>query len=192
MARKPAKSKTTLFAMNPADLIPYENNPRLNEQAIEQLMINIQEFGFTDPIVVDEDLVILAGHTRREAAIRLGFEEVPVIIKGDLSGAKGKAYRLAHNKAGEIAGWDFDKLDMELEDLRDDYDMAVFGFNIVSEIEELFSGEESEWEDDVPTEEVSGGKGSCTVIVYAESEEDAKNLYTRLVDEGYSCSIDAE
>jgi hypothetical protein len=192
MVRKPAKSKTALFAMDPTELVPYENNPRLNEQAIEQLMINIQEFGFTDPIVVDEDLVILAGRTRREAAIRLGLTEVPVIIKGDLAGAKGKAFRLAHNKAGEIAGWDFDKLDMELEDLRDDYDMAIFGFNIVSEIEEIFSGEESEWDDVDPVVDAPRSEGGYTVVVYTESAEDAKNLYTRLTDEGYSCSMDAE
>lgn len=190
MARKPAKTKMDVFMMSPEELIPYENNPRLNEQAIEQLMVNIPEFGFTDPIVVDENMVILAGHTRREAAIRLGLESVPVIIKGDLTGAKGKAFRLAHNKAGEIAGWDFDKLDMELESLKDDYDMQVFGFDIVSDIEELFSEEEEGWDEPAPVD--SEKERQFSVIVYLDTVDEAKGLYARLSEEGYICTMDNE
>lgn len=178
--------------MDPRSLIPYENNPRLNEQAIDQLMVNISEFGFTDPIVVDEDLVILAGHTRREAAIRMGMEQVPVIVRGDLTGAKGKAFRLAHNKAGEIAGWDFDKLDKELEDLMDDYDMTIFGFDIVSEIDQLFSEDESSWEVDVSSEDASPGDKDIMVVVHMDSMDDAKALHARLLEEGYSTTIETE
>jgi hypothetical protein len=187
MASKSAKYKSEM--MSPCDLIPYENNPRINEQAIEQLIVNIEEFGFTDPIIVDKDMVILAGHTRREAAIRLGMKEVPVHIMTNISTAKGKAFRLAHNKAGEIAGWDFDKLSIELDDLRDMYDMEIFGFDMSSDIDGLFAddfGGEIDTPQPVP-EEVS--EPNSAVIVEVDSDDDAHDLIERLSSEGYVCRM---
>lgn len=108
------------------ELMPYENNPRNNEDAVEYVANSIKEFGFKNPIIIDSDNVIVAGHTRLKAAKRLGLKQVPCIIADDLTEDQIKAFRLADNKVGEIATWDFELLDMELVDI--DLDMGAFGF----------------------------------------------------------------
>lgn len=114
----------------PIDRIrPYENNPRLNEDAIPLVRKSIEEFGFQVPLVLDKDLVVVTGHTRLAAAKELGMTELPCVIARDLSPEKAKAFRLADNKSSEISGWDFDLLQMELGDLGDfGFDMEDFGF----------------------------------------------------------------
>jgi site-specific DNA-methyltransferase (adenine-specific) len=108
------------------DLKPYENNPRLNDNAIDSVMNSIKEFGFKVPIIITKQNVIVAGHTRFIAAQKLELEEVPCIVADDLSEQQIKAFRLADNKVSELAKWDFSKLEMELAEL--DFDMSVFGF----------------------------------------------------------------
>lgn len=109
-----------------SELIPYENNPRLNEEAVKYVEASIKEFGFKVPIVVDKDNVIVAGHTRWKAAERLGMKTVPCIVADDLTPEQVKAYRLADNKVSEFAGWDFEKLDLEMDNIN--LDMGQFGF----------------------------------------------------------------
>lgn len=111
-----------------SDLIPYENNPRINEQAVGYVANSIKEFGFRNPIIIDGDNVIICGHTRRLAAIRLGLKEAPCICADDLTEEQVKAFRLADNKVSEFAEWDFDKLATEVAAL--DFDMSEFGFEI--------------------------------------------------------------
>lgn len=106
---------------------PYENNPRHNEEAIPYVMNSIKEFGFKNPIIIDKNNVIIAGHTRLESAKRLGMKEVPIIHADDLTEEQVKAFRLADNKVSEKAEWDFNMLDAELADL--DIDMTDFGFD---------------------------------------------------------------
>lgn len=108
------------------EIYPYENNPRKNDEAVEAVANSIREFGFKQPIVVDADGVIIVGHTRYKAAQELGLEKVPVLVADDLSDDKVKAYRLADNKTGELAGWDFTALAMEMAKI--DMDMSDFGF----------------------------------------------------------------
>lgn len=108
------------------ELKPYENNPRMNDDAVEYVANSIKEFGFKVPIVIDKNNEIVAGHTRYKASKQLGLEEVPTIIADDLSEEQVKAYRLADNKVSEKAEWDFELLDEELADL--DIDMEEFGF----------------------------------------------------------------
>lgn len=111
------------------DLTPYENNPRNNLQAVDAVADSIREFGFRVPIVVDRNKVIIAGHTRYLASKQLNLKEVPCIIASDLTDAQVRAFRLADNKVGEIAGWDFDMLERELQELAStDIDMSEFGF----------------------------------------------------------------
>ena len=105
---------------------PYENNPRHNEEAIPYVMNSIKEFGFKNPIIIDKNNVIIAGHTRLESAKRLGMKEVPIIHADDLTEEQVKAFRLADNKVSEKAEWNFELLDEELEDL--DINMEDFGF----------------------------------------------------------------
>lgn len=107
---------------------PYENNPRINDGAVEATANSIKEFGWQQPIVVDKDGVIIVGHTRLRAAKQLGLSQVPVVYADNLTDAQVKAYRLADNKTGELADWDFDLLDVELDDLDLDFDMSDFGF----------------------------------------------------------------
>ena len=110
------------------DLIPYENNPRRNEQAIEYVAKSIKEFGFKVPIVIDKNNVIVTGHTRLEASKRLGLKEVPCIMADDLTEDQIKAFRLADNKVSEFSKWDNDLLQIELDDI--DIDMEEFGFDL--------------------------------------------------------------
>lgn len=116
-------------------LVEYENNPRNNDSAVEAVAESIKQFGFKVPIIVDKDNVIVAGHTRLKAARLLGLEKVPCIVADDLSPEQIKAFRLADNKVGELAGWDFAKLKEELAAL-DGFDMSAFGFDAV-EFEEF-------------------------------------------------------
>lgn len=115
--------------MNPSCLIEYENNPRRNENAVEAVAASIREFGFKVPIVIDENNVIIAGHTRLKAARLLGLETVPCIVADDLTPEQIRAFRLADNKVGELAGWDFSKLEEELAYLADEFNMTDFGFS---------------------------------------------------------------
>ena len=109
------------------DLVPYEDNPRRNDQAVDAVAASIREFGFRNPILVDESNVIIAGHTRCKAAKRLGLEEVPVLVVDGLTPEQVAAYRLADNKTAELAEWDSELLAQELDGLAD-LDMSAFGF----------------------------------------------------------------
>ena len=113
--------------VNIKELKPYEKNPRRNDEAVRFVASSIKEFGFKVPIIVDKDMVIIAGHTRYKAAKRLKLKEVPVIMADDLTDEQVKAFRLADNKVAERSEWDFDLLTDELTDILD-IDMEQFGF----------------------------------------------------------------
>ena len=117
------------------DIIPYENNPRDNDGAVDAVAASIAEFGFKVPVVVDKDNIIVAGHTRHKAAKKLGLEFVPCIKADDLTEEQVKAFRLADNKTAELASWDFAKLEEELAGL--EMDMEQFGFEDIEMPEEI-------------------------------------------------------
>ena len=105
-------------------VIPYARNPRKNEAAIAKVAASIKEYGFRQPIVVDEEMVIIAGHTRLQAAQTLGLKKVPVHVATGLTQAQIKAYRLADNRTHEDAEWDEDLLAIELGELSEmDFDL---------------------------------------------------------------------
>jgi DNA modification methylase len=113
-----------------ADIKPYEKNPRINDAAIDAVASSLREFGFRQPIVVDTEGVIVCGHTRYKAALKLGLEKVPVHVARDLTPAQIKAYRIADNKSAELAEWNFDLLPIELADLQGmDFDLSLLGFD---------------------------------------------------------------
>ncbi|MCR9218567.1 MAG: DNA modification methylase [Planctomycetota bacterium] len=113
-----------------ADITPYENNPRINDGAVDAVAASLREFGFRQPIVVDTEGVIVCGHTRYKAALKLGLEKAPVHVAKDLSPAQIKAYRIADNKSGELAEWNFDLLPIELGELQAmEFDLAALGFD---------------------------------------------------------------
>lgn len=113
-----------------SELTPYAKNPRNNEPAVDAVAASIREFGFKVPIILDKDGVIVAGHTRLKAAKKLGMEQVPCLIADDLTPEQIKAFRLEDNKVAELAEWDMDALNEELEALTADFDMSEFGFEL--------------------------------------------------------------
>lgn len=127
------------------ELKPYENNPRINDKAVDAVAASIKEFGFKVPIIVDRDNVIVAGHTRLKAAQKLGLDEVPVIVADDLTPEQVKAFRLADNKVGELADWDFEKLEKELKSI--EMDMSGFDFDM-KELSREFDKNKEVIEDD--------------------------------------------
>jgi DNA modification methylase len=109
---------------------PFHNNPRINDAAVDAVAKSIREFGFRQPIVVDEHGVIIVGHTRYKAAIKLGLEEVPVHVAVGLTPAQIKSYRIADNQTNRLSEWDQDKLVIELMELQKlDVDLDLTGFS---------------------------------------------------------------
>lgn len=130
------------------ELKPYEKNPRFNDEAVAPVASSIKEFGFKVPIIIDNEGVIVAGHTRYKAARKLKLEEVPCIIADDLSEEQIKAFRLADNKVGEIATWDDGLLTQELDEILN-LDMSDFGFTIGG-IEEEEEAQEDDFDEPLP------------------------------------------
>jgi ParB-like chromosome segregation protein Spo0J len=119
-----------LVEMRPISSVhPYENNPRQNDAAVDAVAASLREYGFRQPIVVDEDGVIMVGHTRYKAAVKLGLGRVPVHVAVGLSPAQAKAYRIADNQTATLSSWDDDKLPLELAALQQlDFDLNLTGF----------------------------------------------------------------
>ena len=135
------------------DLIPYINNSRTHsEEQVNQIVSSINEFGFTNPLLIDEKDNIIAGHGRLIASKKLGMEEVPCIVLEGLTEAQKKAYIIADNKMALNAGWDDELLKLELENLKElDFDLELTGFN-VDELDDILGTEEEQEivEDEVP------------------------------------------
>lgn len=123
------------------ELKPYSNNPRNNKKAIEPVMESIKLYGFRVPIIIDQNNVIVAGHTRYEASKRLGLEKVPCLTTEDLDEKQIKAFRIIDNKTQEFAEWDKQMLKIEMQDLKIDRDL----FKIKIELEEIDKIEEDDF-----------------------------------------------
>ena len=124
-----------------SEIVPYENNPRINEGAVEQLANIIEKLGFRNPAVLNKDKVIIEGHTRLLAVKKLGWETMPCIIATDLTPEQEQALRIADNKIAEIAEWDEDKLKVELSALQEaGFDLSLLAFGD-DELEDLLGGE---------------------------------------------------
>lgn len=152
----------TIIEKNINSITPYERNPRLNDNAVDAVAASIKEFGFKNPIIIDKDGVIVAGHTRLRAAKKLGLETVPCIMADDLTPEQIKAFRLADNKTAELADWDLELLDLELADI--DLDMEVFGF-LKSDAEDE---EKEEIKGEVQFSEVLGEENNYIVLKFKD------------------------
>lgn len=133
-----------------SDIKPYPNNPRKNDDAVTATANSIKEFGWQQPIIVDKDNIIIAGHTRYKAAKQLNMDKVPVVVAKNLSKEQVKAYRLADNKTGEIADWDSEFLEDELANIID-FDMEDFGFEQIKNdvnIDDIFFDDEEQQKKD--------------------------------------------
>ena len=158
--------KLKIEYININDIKPYEKNPRKNEDAIPYVMESIKQFGFKNPVILDKNNVIVAGHTRIESAKRLGINEIPCIYADDLTDEQIKAFRLADNKVAEVAEWDFDVLGDELEGILD-IDMQDFGFDKILDEEENEIIEKPEYE----FAEVLGEEHNY-IVLYFDNEVD--------------------
>ena len=127
---------------NIEDVKPYERNPRKNDAAVDAVAASIREFGFRQPIVVDEDGVIVVGHTRYKAALKLGLATAPVHVARDLTPEQARAYRIADNKTSDLSDWDMELLPAELAALETHFDWQLFGFG-QDELNELFPQDNS-------------------------------------------------
>lgn len=165
-----------------ADIIPYENNPRYNEDAVEAVMSSIRTFGFKVPIVVDKDGVVVAGHTRLKAAKRLGMRKVPCLVADDLTEEQVKAYRLADNKVAEFSYWLDDKLKEELDGITG-IDMGEFGFDADFDIPGGGDGGDGDESADIDAKTI------FVVEVHCADEQSQKDTYDRLVKEGLECRL---
>ena len=125
-------------------IIPYINNPRINEKAVDKVAASIKEFGFQQPIVVDANGVIIVGHTRHKAALKLGLTEVPVVYAENLTDDQVKAYRLADNKTADYSEWDYNLLLGEFTDLKEaGYDLNLTAFD-PTEINQILNNDVEE------------------------------------------------
>ena len=164
---------------NIEEVKPYDNNPRNNEGAVDATANSIKEFGWQQPIVVDKNGVIIVGHTRLKAAKKLKLKQVPVTIAENLTDEQVKAYRLADNKTGELADWDVDMLDDELNDILN-IDMEDFGFE---ELDESDYQPKDENTDPVPIDD------KTVIIIESDDESELEQYFEKLVEEGYPCRL---
>jgi len=170
-------------------VIPYARNPRDNAAAVDGVAASIREFGFRQPVVVDEQRTIIVGHTRFYAARKLGLTKIPVHVAENLSEAQIKAYRLADNKTGEKASWDEDLLKLELLELEEgQFDLDLTGFES-GDLDRLLQAQVGEDEEDFEaiereSEEATSG-ADLLYLAWGNrkvpmSEEEAEMLSDRL------------
>ena len=174
-----------------ADLTPYARNSRQHSQAqIAQIAASIKEWGWTQPIIIDDEGGILAGHGRLLAAQHLGLEEVPCVVATGWSEAKRRAYVIADNRLAELAQWDQAMLATELQDLASlDYDLALIGFD-GEELARMLDGDGEEGEEPPPAD--AGGidyQEKYAVLVDCASEADQAETFERLQGLGYTCKV---
>lgn len=118
-----------IIEKNIDELVPYENNARINDGAVDAVANSISDFGFKVPVIVDKNNVLVAGHTRVKAAKRLGLTKVPCIVADDLDDEQIKAFRLIDNKTSELSEWDYEKLAEEIKDIEIDLSEFDWGIN---------------------------------------------------------------
>jgi len=167
------------------DLIPYANNPRTHsEQQVAQVAASIQEFGFNNPILIDEHNGIIAGHGRLAAAQKLNMNLVPTILLEGLSEAQRKAYVIADNKLTENGGWDYDLLAVEIDRLKElDIDVNLTGFE-PKEVNTIL-GEEIEKHVSDPKVDFFENE----MIMKFSSEKQLEKWYEMAEKEGIECKI---
>lgn len=167
------------------DLIPYVNNTRTHsEEQVNQIASSIKEFGFTNPVLIDEQGGLIAGHGRVMGGKKLGLKEVLTITLNNLTEAQKKAYIIADNKIALNAGWDEDLLQLELialDELGFDYSNLGFDFDFhIEEIEDEFNEQNLKEQD---------YKEKFEIIIECDNELQQEQIYYELDKKGYKCRV---
>ena len=172
-------------------LKPYKKNARFNENAIPKVAESIRQFGFKNPIIVDKNMVVIAGHTRLEASKLLNLKKVPCIIADDLTPKQVKAFRLVDNRTSEFASWNYDLLQTELETIDIDLsdfefpDMTVEDYMTVDDLESMLDDNTSPTDyghdsGELPVEH----KEEYKVEITCKNQTEQESLYYELVKRG--------
>lgn len=163
----------------------FDNNPRTHSKPqIYQIAHSINEFGFTNPVLIDEHNNLIAGHGRLLAAQNLGIDEIPAIVIDGLTDAQRRALIIADNKLALNAGWDFERLESEIDFLNEcNFDLDLTGFD-KDEIDSIFS---AHVESDTPTDKKYVEK--YEVLVECKDEDEQQNVYEKLNKEGLKCRV---
>lgn len=172
-----------------ADLIPYGFNNRIHSQEqVNRIANSITQFGFNQPIVVDENNIILVGHGRYEAAKKLSLDEVPVLKKTNLSETEKRAYRILDNKLQNDSTWNAESLQIELAALEESsFEFDDFGLKDLADLfkpSEVMGHQMSNENVERQTFDTN-----YTVVVICKGEEDQRSVFTKLIEEGYHCKI---
>ena len=183
-------AKTQIETVSVDSLIPYARNSRTHsENQIAQIAASIKEFGFTNPVLIDSDDGIIAGHGRVLAARKLGMQKVPCLRLAHLTVAQRQAYVIADNKLALNAGWDDELLAIELHELNAaDFDMALIGFD-PGELSAAM-GLDEELDGEAP--KVDAGidyKEKFAIIVDCADEAEQQATFERLDGMGFSCKV---
>ncbi len=170
------------------ELIPYINNSRTHsEQQVQQVAASIKEFGFTNPILIDQDSGIIAGHGRLQAAQMMGMDEVPTITLEGLTEAQRKAYVIADNKLALNSGWDDELLKVELEILSDlDFDLDILGWDVLPDFKDDVDYsilEDGDFEDEL-AEMQDGVKKAIQIEFESNDYEEAAELIKKFRAQG--------
>lgn len=177
-----------LIKMDPNDLIPYEKNARIHsDESLQILMNSISTNDFLDPIEVDRNMVIVSGHGRRLAALKLGLKEVDVIVHEDLTPEKADEYRLTHNRSAEMSSWNWELVDELVGELSSDFNMADFGF--FDDTIDEFDPEEfmEEPEDVAPQRGMADGEEQYKLIVFCTNAGEQSDLKDEMESRGFDC-----
>lgn len=175
-----------IVARRVSDLSLNESNARLHTpQQIDQIVKSITEFGFTNPLLIDADNKIIAGHGRIEAAKQMELKTVPCIVLIDLTEEQIRAYAIADNKIALNSAWDFEMLNIELTDLMgQSFDLELMGFDM-KELNNIIGDESTKPK--VKTETVSGDR--FLLMVEFQEEKDCEHLFNELDERGLQCKI---
>lgn len=165
-------------------LKPYERNARTHsDEQVEKIIRSIKEFGFINPILIDKENMIIAGHGRVMAAKKMGLAKVPTLRVENLTPEQIRAYVIADNRLAEDAGWDMEILKLELEELEElDFDITLTGFDM----DDIYPKENETKDRKDLSDEV---KSEYQIIIEFESEEDQELAFEHLSEEGYECRL---
>lgn len=159
-------------------IIPYARNPRKNDGAVAKVAASIMEYGFRQPIVVDKNMVVVAGHTRLDAARQLHLVTVPVHIANELTEQQIKAYRIADNRVAQDSEWENELLELELQEVGD----LFTGFS-EQELKKLFM------KDSDTDPEGFDYTEKYEVVIECDGETQQEKIYQQLTEQGYKCRV---